>query len=109
MATEKLVKLQQASLQILNDYVLDPIILIEGCRLDYGRHVLNPKHDLGSFCSLSVELEHYILNEVDLKSLLVFRRACPSAMVTVNAKVEYHKASHYLTLILDEYSWASRL
>jgi hypothetical protein len=71
----------------VNDYILDPIIFLEGCPLDHGRHILKPKHNLGSFGSLLIELQHCFSDEVDLKLFVVFRRVSQSAMVTVDGMV----------------------
>jgi hypothetical protein len=67
MENTLLTKQQQLSLEILNDNILNPDILLQHCPLDYGRHTLNPKNDLGNFQQLPTELQHQVLRELDIQ------------------------------------------
>jgi hypothetical protein len=91
MNAQSLAELKRTSQRILDNYILDHKILEERCLLDYGRHTLQPKHDLGGLSKLPLELQHYVLGEIDVQSLLVFRRVNQGAMVVVDSMVEFKK------------------
>jgi hypothetical protein len=93
MANSTLTAEPQIALRILDDFILDPDILLKRCPLDYGRHKLEPRFDLGDLEKLPTELHHHMLNFLDAKSLLVFRRVNQSAMSMVNGMVEHHRVS----------------
>jgi hypothetical protein len=79
--------------------LLDPEILLKRCPLDYGRHKLEPRSDLGDLEKLPAELRHHMLGFLEAKSLLTFRRVSQSTMSTVDGMVEYHKVRHRTTSI----------
>ncbi|KAH7408706.1 hypothetical protein DE146DRAFT_629598 [Phaeosphaeria sp. MPI-PUGE-AT-0046c] len=91
MDDQELADLKRESLRILHGYILDPEVLKKGCLLDFGRHNLQPKHDLGALKKLPLELLHQVLGDIDVQSLLTFRRVNQSAMTIVDSMVDYKK------------------
>lgn len=91
MNAQSLGELKRTSQRILDYYILDHKILEQRCPLDYGRHTLQPKRDLGGLSKIPLELQHYVLGEIDVQSLLVFCRVNQGAMVIVDSMVEYQK------------------
>ena len=80
------------SLQILNENAFDRETLRKQCPLDHGRHnLIRPQEDLGELSKLPTELQHLILDGVDVESLLNFRRVNQYAMHTVNGMSDYKK------------------
>lgn len=85
-------ELQRISQEMFELYIYDLKLLRIDCPLDHGRHKLNDvKHDLGTLMKLPLELQYDVLDKLDVKSLLVFRRASKAAMTTVNNMVSYQK------------------
>ncbi|KAA8617812.1 hypothetical protein Alg130_03127 [Pyrenophora tritici-repentis] len=41
---------------MLDDYILDPDMLVKKCPLDHGRHYTSPRYDLGVLHILPTEL-----------------------------------------------------
>ncbi|KNG46410.1 zinc finger containing protein [Stemphylium lycopersici] len=73
MADSTLTELQRTTARMLDDWIVDPEILIQNCPLDHGRHEIKPKHGLGSLHSLPAELQQHILGFVDIKTLFALR------------------------------------
>jgi hypothetical protein len=73
----------------LKDFTLDDNDLIRTCPLDYHKHRLDPKHDLGTLDTLPLELLGLILVQIDLRSLADFRRINNQAMQVVDSVLEY--------------------
>lgn len=85
-------ELQRISQEMLELYVYDPKTLRRDCPIDHGRHSLNHvKHNLGTLMELPLELRYHVLDKLDVESLLVFRRASKTAMITVNNMISYQK------------------
>ena len=67
----------ETSLRVLNQYILDPAILLENCPLDYGRHTPDarlgtlhmPIGNLGHISKLPLELQHHVLLSLDVQTL----------------------------------------
>jgi hypothetical protein len=93
MADTTIAEHQRTALKILDEHILDSAVLVNKCPLDYGRHILAPRFDLGNLQKLSTELYYHVLGYVDVKSLLVFRRVSQNAMTTVDSMIEYRKVS----------------
>lgn len=89
MASIALPELQEISKQMLDDYILDPAILLTSYPLDYGRHNVVTQYDLGDLAKLPTEVLHLVLKQVDIESLLNFRRVNNMAMYTVDGVTEY--------------------
>jgi len=73
----------------LKDFTLDDNSLTHTCPLDYHRHHLDPKHDLGVLDELPLELLEFVLVQIDLRSLTDFRRINNRAMQVVDPILEY--------------------
>ncbi|KAF2248305.1 hypothetical protein BU26DRAFT_565708 [Trematosphaeria pertusa] len=84
---------QRSTLQVLNNYILDPNILRANCPLDYGRHNTTsgkPKTGLGALDKLPLELQHEVLAYIDLQSLVTFRRVGRKAGQVVDSMIITH-------------------
>jgi hypothetical protein len=92
MDSAELTKLQRTSFRLLSN-TFDQDALQTTCPLDHGRHNPSAKYDLGVLSRLPTELQHQILGDVDVQSLLTFRRVNQTAMLVVNAMLEYHKVN----------------
>jgi hypothetical protein len=73
----------------LKDFTLDDNDLTRTCPLDYYRHNIDPRHDLGTLDTLPLELLGLILIQIDIRSLTDFRRINNRAMQVVDPVVEY--------------------
>lgn len=94
MSEIALTNLQRLSLHILNESILSPERLRQGCPLKmHDGSDLFVNHDLGTLGRLPAELRYRVLSSVDLASLFVFRRVSRCALVTVNHVVEFQKVS----------------
>jgi hypothetical protein len=91
MSSSDLTPLLRTSLYILNDNVFDREKLRRQVPLDHGRHNLSAQQDLGELDKLPIELHHLILEDLDVESLLTFRRVNQQAMKTVNSMPSYTK------------------
>lgn len=98
MADSTLTELQRTTARMLDDWIVDPEILIQNCPLDHGRHEIKPKHGLGSLHSLPAELQQHILGFVDIKTLFALRSVSMSAMGAVNGIVEYQKVAFQFSI-----------
>ena len=89
----------ETSLRVLNQYILDPAILLENCPLDYGRHTPDarlgtlhmPIGNLGHISKLPLELQHHVLLSLDVQTLLTVRQVCWMGMDAVNGLPEWRK------------------
>lgn len=75
-------------------------VLYTRCPLDYGRHPVDPiksKVGLGKLDKLPTELQHQILLDVDVRTLLGFRRVNQSAMKAVDGILEWKKVRTRMT------------
>ncbi|KAH7063838.1 hypothetical protein BKA63DRAFT_609002 [Paraphoma chrysanthemicola] len=84
MEGDQLTDAQRRAVMILNRQILDPRVLLKNCLLDYGRHEVKPKYDLGGLDLLPTEIRCAILENIDVKTLLVFRAVNKRAMATVD-------------------------
>ncbi|KAF2875371.1 hypothetical protein BDV95DRAFT_316071 [Massariosphaeria phaeospora] len=83
---------RRTTLKHLHDYILDPNVLLAHCPLDHLRQTtVTPVCDLAAFDKFPTELQHAILAEVDVKSLLAFRAVNKRAVEVVNGMVEWQK------------------
>ena len=71
------------------DFTLDDNDLVRTCPLDYHKHRLDPKHDLGNLDVFPVELIGLVLAQIDLRTLTDFRRINNRAMQVVDPIPEY--------------------
>ena len=99
MADSTLTELQRVTVQMLDNWVMDPKILIQNCPLDHGRHEIKPKHDLGGLHVLPTELQQHVLCFVDIKTLLTFRSVSMSAMGVVDGIIECQKVGSTYTVL----------
>lgn len=91
MPIAELTNLQRTAINILNENLYDRDILPKQCPLDHCRHLLAPKQDLGMLSSVPIETHHLVLDELDIVSLLTFRRVNQLSMSTVNSMANYDK------------------
>ncbi|KAF2105914.1 hypothetical protein BDV96DRAFT_591778 [Lophiotrema nucula] len=69
-------------------------ILASKCPLDFGRHALSPRYNLGTLDEkLPAELQQMVLHHVDVKTLLAFRCVTMKAMEVVNQMLEFSKVA----------------
>ncbi|EDU42683.1 predicted protein [Pyrenophora tritici-repentis Pt-1C-BFP] len=73
MADTNLTEQQRTTIRMLDDYILDPDMLVKKCPLDHGRHYT-------SF--------------LDIETLLSFRSVSMSGMNSVNSMIEYQKVAN---------------
>lgn len=66
-------------------------VLVAFCPLDYSRHECEPSTDLGMLDKLPMEIKEDILEQIDLESLLVFRRVNKKAMAVVDGMAKWKK------------------
>jgi hypothetical protein len=97
MASSSLTAEQKIAVRILDEFVLDPEMLLKRCPLDCDCHKLDPRSDLGDLEKLPTELRHHMLGFLEVKSLLTFRRVSQNAMSTVDGMVEYYKVRNHTT------------
>lgn len=66
-------------------FAMDETVLERGCPLDLGRHHIDPRNNLGVLDALPEELLGDIFVQLDLQSLVDFRRVNQRAMQVVNS------------------------
>lgn len=76
---------------VLSQPLFDCGVLVSYCPLDYGNHEFQPTVDLGAIDKLPMELKHQVLKDIDVESLLVFRRVNKEARAVVDGMLEWQK------------------
>jgi hypothetical protein len=87
---------QRDTHKVLGRLILDANGLVRRCPLDYTRHDTSLSsqiqcNNLGTFDRLPAELQHLILEELDLQSLLTFRRMNRKALHFINNLSSWRK------------------
>lgn len=77
----------------LSQRILGHAVLFTHCPLDYGKHDCSPTTGTGIFDKLPEEIKEKVLENIDVQSLLVFRRVNKEAMAVVNGTVKWRKVS----------------
>jgi len=79
------------------------LVLRYCCPLDHGRHDLDltAAHELGDIAVLPPELQHHIVLQLDLQSLMVLRRVSKSAMELIDASTAWKKVGWWQNTIKE--------
>jgi hypothetical protein len=83
-------KVQGTKVAMLNR-ILDPNSLVAHCSLSSGNHQIGNTTGLGALDALSLELQHLVLGNVDVKTLLNFRRVNKKALDVVDGITSFKK------------------